>query len=62
MIKREYFKMFAGKNIFPYLSWGLFISVGLQEMDEISSAAIKLAKAYNLFIPESDYHSCDPLP
>lgn len=54
--------MFAGKNIFPYLSWGLFISVGLQEMDEISSAAIKLAKAYNLFIPESDYHSCDPLP
>lgn len=29
VIKKDYFKMFSGPKVFPYLSWGLFISLGL---------------------------------
>lgn len=30
VIKKDYFKMFSGPKVFPYLSWGLFVSLGLQ--------------------------------
>lgn len=29
VIKKDFFKMFSGLEVFPYLSWGLFVSVGL---------------------------------
>lgn len=29
VIKKDFFKMFSGPKVFPYLSWGLFISLGL---------------------------------
>lgn len=54
--------MFSGKKIFPYLSWGLFVSIGLIESGTISTSALKLAKREGLLIPELEYHSADPLP
>ena len=36
--------MFSGKKIFPYLSWGLFISLGIYQSGTISNANIKLSK------------------
>lgn len=37
VIKQDYFKMFSGPKIFPYLSWGLFISLGLHEGHKVNS-------------------------
>ncbi len=31
VIKKDFFKMFSGPKVLPYLSWGLFISLGLHE-------------------------------
>jgi len=44
--------MFSGKKIFPYLSWGLFISVGISCSGNISTSALKLAKRDGLLIPD----------
>lgn len=54
--------MFSGKKIFPYLSWGLFVSLGLYESGTISTSALKLAQREGLLIPEPEYHNADPLP
>lgn len=35
VIKKDYFKMFSGPKVFPYLSWGLFVSLGLHEGQKI---------------------------
>jgi hypothetical protein len=43
--------MFSGKKIFPYLSWGLFISLGIYQSGTISNANIKLSKKDGLLIP-----------
>jgi hypothetical protein len=43
--------MFSGKKIFPYLSWGLFVSLGLYESGTISTSALKLAQREGLLIP-----------
>jgi hypothetical protein len=45
--------MFSGKKIFPYLSWGLFISLGLYQSGTISTSSIKLSKRQGLLIPEA---------
>lgn len=29
VIKKDYYKMFSGPRVYPYLSWGLFVSLGL---------------------------------
>lgn len=29
VIKKDYYKMFSGPKVFPYLSWGIFVSLGL---------------------------------
>jgi len=44
--------MFSGKKVFPYLSWGLFISVGLDCSGTISSSSLKLTSKDKLLIPE----------
>jgi len=44
--------MFSGKRIFPYLSWGLFISLGIYQSGTVSTSNIKLAKRDGLLIPE----------
>lgn len=54
--------MFSGKKIFPYLSWGLFVSLGLYQSGTISTSTLKLSKRNGLLIPEIDYHNADPLP
>jgi hypothetical protein len=54
--------MFSGKKIFPYLSWGLFVSVGLYGSGTISSSTLKLTKKEGLLVPEIEYHNADPLP
>jgi hypothetical protein len=62
VIKRDFFKMFSGKKVFPYLSWGLFLSVGLDHSGTISSSSLKLSSKDGLLVPEPDYHNADPLP
>ena len=62
VVKRDFFKMFSGKRVFPYLSWGLFISVGLYQSGNISTSSLKLANRDGLLIPEPEYHNADPLP
>lgn len=62
VIKRDFFKMFSGKKVLPFLSWGLFVSVGLHESGEISSSCLRLRKEGDLLIPEIDYHNCDLFP
>jgi hypothetical protein len=52
VIKRDFFKMFSGKKVLPYLSWGLFISVGLDYSGTISSSSLKLTSKDKLLIPE----------
>jgi len=54
--------MFSGKKIFPYLSWGLFLSIGLYQSGSISTSNLKLTKKDDLLIPEPEYHNADPLP
>ena len=54
--------MFSGKKIFPYLSWGLFISVGIYGAGTLSSSTLKLAKKEGLLLPDIQYHNADPLP
>ena len=54
--------MFYGSKIFPFLSWGLSTSLGLHEGPLISTNSIRLFPKNNLFLPEHDYHSVDPLP
>lgn len=44
--------MFSGKRVFPYLSWGLFVSVGLDYSGNISSSSLKLAAKDGLLVPE----------
>ena len=51
VIKRDYFKMFSGKNIFPYLSWGLFATLGLYEGMEIETSSLRLSKQNGLLFP-----------
>lgn len=51
VLKRDYFKMFSGKNIFPYLSWGLFATLGLHEGPAIETSSLKLAKKDGLLFP-----------
>jgi hypothetical protein len=53
--------MFSGKKILPYLSWGLFISIGLYQCGEVSTSNIKLTKNEGLLIPDVEYHNADPL-
>jgi hypothetical protein len=54
--------MFSGKKIYPYLSWGLFVSIGLFPSGTIATSNLKLSKTYDLLIPEAEYHNPDPLP
>ena len=54
--------MFSGKKIFPYLSWGIFISVGLYGAGTVSTSTLKLNKKDGLLIPDVEYHNADPLP
>jgi hypothetical protein len=36
VVKKNYFnKMFSGAKIFPFLSWGLFTTLGLHESDKV---------------------------
>ena len=51
VIRRDFFKMFSGKKIFPYLSWGLFVSVGLIDSGTISTSTLKLNKKDGILIP-----------
>lgn len=51
MVKRDFFKMFSGKKVFPYLSWGLFLSVGLDYSGTISSSSLKLSSKDGLLVP-----------
>ena len=44
--------MFSGKNIFPYLSWGLFATLGLHEGPAIETSSLKLSKKQGLLFPE----------
>lgn len=62
VIRRDYFKMFSGKKIFPYLSWGLFVSIGLFNSGTIATSNLKLSKTHDLLIPDAEYHNPDPLP
>ena len=62
VIRRDFFKMFSGKKIFPYLSWGLFVSVGLIDSGTISTSTLKLNKKDGILIPQQEYHNPDPLP
>jgi hypothetical protein len=43
--------MFSGKNIYPYLSWGLFVSLGLHEGPAIETSSLKLIKRNGLLFP-----------
>ena len=54
--------MFSGKRIFPYLSWGLFVSLGLHQEGTLPSTSLKLSNHEGLLVPEADYHNPDPLP
>ena len=62
MIKKDYFKMFSGPKVFPYLSWGLIASLGLFQGPQIETNSIKLIEKDHLLFPDHDYHSVDPLP
>ena len=31
VIKKDFYKMFSGPKVFPFLSWGLFVSIGIHE-------------------------------
>jgi hypothetical protein len=62
VIRRDYFKMFSGKKVYPYLSWGLFVSIGLFQSGTIATSNLKLSKKYDLLVPEPEYHNPDPLP
>ena len=44
VIKKDYFKMFSGPNVFPFLSWGLFVSVGIHEGSSIDASTVKLMR------------------
>jgi len=44
--------MFSGKKIFPYLSWGMFISVGIYGAGTISTSTLKLTKKDGLLVPD----------
>lgn len=54
--------MFSGPKVFPYLSWGLFISLGLHESMQVESNTIKLKKKNNILLPDPSYHCPDLLP
>ncbi len=43
--------MFSGAKVFPFLSWGLFISLGLHEDAKIDTKSLKLVRKNNLLIP-----------
>jgi hypothetical protein len=62
VIKRDFFKMFSGKKVFPYLSWGLFISVGLAFTGTLPTAALKLTQHQSILLPEPTYFNADPIP
>lgn len=62
VIKKDYYKMFSGPNVFPYLSWGLFISVGLYEGTKVGTTSLKLVRKKHLLIPEYGYHCPEVLP
>ena len=54
--------MFSGKKIFPYLSWGIFISVGVFGAGTVSTSTLRLNKKDGLLVPDVEYHNPDPLP
>lgn len=54
--------MFSGPKVFPYLSWGLFVSLGLSEGPKIQSSSLKLVRDKHILLPEPDYHCPDLLP
>lgn len=62
VIKKDYYKMFSGPKVFPYLSWGLFISLGLHEDAKIDTKSLKLVRKNSLLIPEVGYNCPDLLP
>ena len=62
VIKKDYFKMFSGPNVFPFLSWGLFISVGIHEGPPIDASTVKLQRKNSILLPEKGYHGPDLIP
>ena len=62
VIKKDYYKMFSGPKVFPYLSWGLFMSVGVYEGQEIGTNTLKLTKKKHILLPQFGYHCPELLP
>lgn len=54
--------MFSGPKVFPYLSWGLFISLGLSEGKKVEASTLKLVRRNHILTPEQGYHCPDILP
>lgn len=62
VIRKDYFKMFSGQKIFPFLSWGIFVSLGLHEGEPINGNSLKLVRYNSILLPETGYHSPGLLP
>jgi len=61
VIKREMFKLFAGKDL-PTMSWGIKITVGLAECNTEEVSRVKLTQHKNIYLTSPEYYTCDPLP
>ncbi|KAL4442889.1 hypothetical protein ABPG74_010778 [Tetrahymena malaccensis] len=59
--KREYYKVFSGKTL-PILKWGLNLTVGMFNAGLIDVSRIKLSEHEGIYLPHSDYYTCEPLP
>lgn len=62
VVKKDFYKMFSGPNVFPYLSWGIFVSVGLHEGTPVNSGTVKLIRKNHILLPDCGYHGPDLLP
>lgn len=62
VVKKDFFKMFSGPDVFPYLSWGLFVSVGLQEGPKVETNTLKLIRKKHILLPDFGYHSPELFP
>jgi len=51
VIKKDFFKMFSGPKVFPYLSWGLFISLGLSEGKKVEASTLKFVRRNHILTP-----------
>ncbi|KAL4477278.1 hypothetical protein ABPG73_003404 [Tetrahymena malaccensis] len=61
VIRNEYFKVFNGKDL-PLLKWSVTVTLGLVASQEIDVKRIGLREYQGIYLPNSLYYTCEPLP